>query len=70
MTAFRRVALAACPTDDVTAREEINRSLAGAWQHAADPYAPLRHIPGVTVTPIEVTVEHLHARSGRQLHDG
>jgi len=54
----------------VTAREEINRSLAGAWQHAADPYAPLRHIPGVTVTPIEVTVEHLHARSGRQLHDG
>jgi len=69
VAAFRQVALATCPTDNVTAREEINRSLAAAWQHAADPYAPLRHIPGITFTPIEVTVEHLHARSGRQPHD-
>lgn len=70
VAAFRRVALASCPAADPAVREEINRSLAAAWQHAADPYAPLRHIPGVTVASIEVAVEHLHARSGRQAHDG
>jgi hypothetical protein len=69
VAAFRRVALASCPTAPAADREEINHSLAAAWQHAADPYAPLRHIPGITFTPVEVSVEHLHARPRRQEHD-
>jgi hypothetical protein len=66
VAAFRAIALASCPTAHAAAREEINHSLAAAWQHAADPYVPLRRIPGITFTPIEVSVEHLHARSRRQ----
>jgi hypothetical protein len=69
VAAFRRVALASCPTAPAADREEIDHSLSAAWQHAADPYAPLRHIPGITFTPVEVSVEHLHARPRRQEHD-
>jgi len=69
VAAFRRVALASCPTAPAADREEIDHSLAAAWQHAADPFGPLRHIPGITFTPVEVSVEHLHARPRRQEPD-
>ncbi|HYO20022.1 MAG TPA: hypothetical protein VES02_15295 [Dermatophilaceae bacterium] len=41
----------------------IADSLAVAWQHAADPFAPLRSIPGIAWRPGEVDVEHLPARA-------
>ena len=41
----------------------IADSLAVAWQHAADPFAPLRSIPGTTWRPGQVNVEHLPARA-------
>jgi hypothetical protein len=59
MAVFRRVARACCPAADTAARDEITRSLAAAWQYAADPYALLRHIPGVTTTPVEVRLRRL-----------
>lgn len=41
----------------------IADSLAIAWQHAADPFAPLGSIPGTTWRPGQVNVEHLPARA-------
>jgi len=38
-------------------------ALAVAWQWAAEPYAPLRRIPGITWNPIDVAVQHRSARS-------
>ncbi|MGB7981915.1 MAG: hypothetical protein WCF36_14140 [Candidatus Nanopelagicales bacterium] len=40
----------------------IAASLAVAWQHAADPFAPLRSIPGVAWRSGQVDVEHRPAR--------
>jgi hypothetical protein len=64
VTAFRQCAMDACPPDNTTARAEIATSLAAAWQWAAEPYAPLRRIPGITWNPIDVAVQHRPARSG------
>jgi hypothetical protein len=41
----------------------IADSLAVAWQRAADPFAPLRSIPGTASQPGQVDVEHLQARA-------
>ena len=41
----------------------IADSLAVAWQRAADPFAPLRSIPGTAWRPGQVDVEHLPARA-------
>jgi hypothetical protein len=41
----------------------IADSLAAAWQRAADPFAPLRSIPGTAWRPGQVDVEHLPARA-------
>jgi len=60
---LRQLALNACPPDNTTARAEIATSLAAAWQWAADPYAPLRRIPGIAWIPVDVAVHHLPARS-------
>lgn len=59
--ALRRLAARACP-DEAT---EISASLAVAWQRAADPFAPLRSIAGITWKPGRVVVEHLPARANR-----
>lgn len=40
----------------------IADSLAVAWQCAADPFAPLRSIPGTAWRPGQVDVEHLPAK--------
>lgn len=63
VTALRRVALDACPPDDAVARAEIAASLAVAWRWAVEPYAPLRDLPGITWTGVDVVVDHLPARS-------
>ena len=42
---------------------EVKESLAVAWARAADPYAPLRGVPGVTWTPAAVSVEQVYARA-------
>jgi hypothetical protein len=60
---LRQLALDACPPDNTTARTEIAASVAAAWQWAAEPYAPLRRIPGIAWIPVDVTVHHLPARS-------
>jgi hypothetical protein len=60
---LRKLALDACPPDNTTARAEIATSLAAAWQWAAEPYAPLRRIPGIAWIPVHVAVHHLPARS-------
>jgi len=39
----------------------IAGSLAIAWQRAADPFAPLRSIPGISWRPGPVEVEHVPA---------
>ncbi|HZM84829.1 MAG TPA: hypothetical protein VFC19_54600 [Candidatus Limnocylindrales bacterium] len=62
---FRDIAAAAVPDSDTDARSEIDQSLAAAWQRAADPYEPLRAIPGITWTPVQVSVEHQPARPAR-----
>ncbi len=55
---LRRLATQAHPDEAAL----IADSLALAWQRAADPFAPLRSIPGITWRPITVDVEHLPAR--------
>lgn len=56
---LRRLATQAHP-DEATL---IADSLAVAWQRAADPFAPLRSIPGIVWRPVTVDVEHLPART-------
>lgn len=56
---LRRLASQAHP-DEATL---ITDSLAVAWQRAADPFAPLRSIPGIAWQPVKVDVEHLPARA-------
>ncbi len=41
----------------------IADNLALAWQRAADPFAPLRSIPGITWRPVSVDVVHLPVRT-------
>ncbi|MGH3366208.1 MAG: hypothetical protein ACRDOY_03300 [Nocardioidaceae bacterium] len=43
--------------------ELIESSLAIAWQHAADPFAPLRSIPGIVWRPTEVVAHHIPRRA-------
>lgn len=55
---LRRLAARAHPAESAL----ISDSLAVAWQRAADPFAPLREIPGIAWQPGRVVVEHLPAR--------
>ncbi|MBC7307299.1 MAG: hypothetical protein H5T80_10310, partial [Dietzia sp.] len=57
---LRRLATRAHPAD----ADLIADSLAVAWQHAADPFAPLHSIPGILWRPLSVEVQHLPARKG------
>lgn len=56
---LRRLAVRAHP-DEAAA---ISDSLAIAWQRAADPFAPLRTIPGISWRPGQVNVEHVRPRT-------
>jgi hypothetical protein len=56
--ALRRLATEANPAEAGL----IAESLEVAWQHAADPFEPLRSIPGIAWQPGRVDVEHLPAR--------
>jgi len=56
---LRRLASQAHPDEAAL----ITDSLAVAWQVAADPFAPLRSIPGIAWRPVKVDVEHLPART-------
>jgi hypothetical protein len=58
---LRRLAAEAHP-GDATA---IENSLAVAWQRAADPFAPLRSLPGIVWRPGQVDIEHVPARAAR-----
>lgn len=55
---LRRLATRAQPADAVL----IASSLAVAWLRAADPFAPLRSIPGIEWRPVSVDIEHVPAR--------
>ena len=57
---LRQLATRAHPAD----ADLIGDDLAVAWQRAADPFAPLRSIPGLSWRPLSVEVEHLPARKG------
>ncbi len=58
---LRRLALEARPDD----ARQIAQSLAGAWQRAVDPFAPIRVVPGVDFQPGTVDVMHVPARARR-----
>jgi hypothetical protein len=58
---LRRIAAEAHPGGAAA----IADSLAVAWQRAADPFAPLRSIPGIVWRPGPVDIEHLPARATR-----
>ncbi|WP_404850480.1 hypothetical protein [Dietzia kunjamensis] len=55
---LRRLATQAQPADAVL----IASSLAVAWQRAADSFAPLRSIPGISWRPVSVDIAHVPAR--------
>ncbi|MCT1516839.1 hypothetical protein [Dietzia cercidiphylli] len=55
---LRRLATRAHPADV----DLIADSLAAAWLCAADPFAPLRSIPGIEWRPVSVDIEHVPAR--------
>ncbi|MFI8590730.1 hypothetical protein [Dietzia maris] len=55
---LRRLATQAQPADAVF----IASSLAVAWQRAADSFAPLRSIPGISWRPVSVDIAHVPAR--------
>jgi len=57
--ALRRLAAEAHPGEAGV----IADSLAVAWQLAADPFAPLRSIPGTAWRPGQIDVEHLPAKA-------
>jgi hypothetical protein len=56
---LRRLAVQAHPD----AAGSIEASLAVAWQHVADPFLPLRSIPGTVWKPGQVDVEQLPAKA-------
>lgn len=55
---LRRLATRAHPADV----DLIADSLAAAWLRAADPFAPLRSIPGISWRPVSVDIAHVPAR--------
>lgn len=55
---LRRVATRAHPAD----ADLIANSLSVAWQRAADSFAPLRSIPGISWRPVSVDIAHVPAR--------
>ncbi|MFS4488166.1 hypothetical protein [Dietzia kunjamensis] len=55
---LRRLATRAQPADAVL----IASSLAVAWLRAADSFAPLRSIPGISWRPVSVDIAHVPAR--------
>ncbi|MBC7305400.1 MAG: hypothetical protein H5T80_00455 [Dietzia sp.] len=55
---LRRLATRAHPADV----DLIADSLAAAWLRAADPFAPLRSIPGIEWRPVSVDIVHVPAR--------
>ncbi len=57
-----RAAAARAAGTDPAARTEIETSFAAAWNHAADPWAPLDGLPGITWTPGSVEVVHCTVR--------
>jgi hypothetical protein len=57
--AVRELARSACLVGDATARADVDAGFATAWNRAADPYAPLHPIPGITWASAGVEVEHL-----------
>jgi hypothetical protein len=63
--AVRELARAACPEGDDDARADVDAGFAAAWNRAADPYAPLHPIPGITWAPAGVEVEHRLRRPTR-----
>lgn len=60
---LRRLAAQAHPDEAAL----IADSLGVAWQRAADPFAPLRSIPGIAWRPVKVDVEHLPARTAAEI---
>ena len=56
---LRRLAAQAHPEE----AELIAASLAVAWQHAADPFMPVRSIPGIAWRPGQVEVHHVPRRA-------
>jgi hypothetical protein len=56
---LRRLAVQAHPDK----AELIESSLAVAWRHAADPFAPLRSIPGIVWRPTQVVAHHIPRRA-------
>jgi hypothetical protein len=58
---LRRLATQAHPENAAL----VSDSLELAWQHAADPFVPLRSIPGITWSPRSVHVEHLRAGAAK-----
>lgn len=57
---LRELALDAHPED----AEMTADSLEVAWTRAADPFAPLQSIPGISWQPLSVDVQHAAAKSG------
>jgi hypothetical protein len=51
--------------DDGDIGRTIGQSLAAAWNLAADPYAPLRGVPGIAWAPGTVAIEQVFARPAR-----
>ena len=56
---LRRLAVQAHPEE----AELIAASLAVAWQHAADPFVPVRSVPGIAWRPGQVEVHHMPRRA-------
>jgi hypothetical protein len=63
--AVRELARSARPEGDDTARADDDAGFAAAWNRAADPYAPIHPIPGITWAPAGVEVEHILRRPTR-----
>jgi hypothetical protein len=57
--ALRHIAVQAHPDKS----ELIESSFAVAWQYAADPFAPLRPIPGIVWRPTQVVARHIPRRA-------
>lgn len=60
---LRRLATQAHPHEAAL----IAGSLAAAWERTADPFAPLRSIPGIAWRPVKVVVEHLPASTAHRV---
>ncbi|MFC5824431.1 hypothetical protein [Nonomuraea insulae] len=58
LAALRALAVQNAPE----AADDINQSVAAAWNHAADPAAPLAGIPAITWTVTDITVDRVTRR--------